>query len=352
MPLATGADQATDPTQLFGQLLECQWRDIGFPITHLSTHVAQDLVIHARPDRDSARVEATGRQPVRVAFTAVFRNGIVPGASESWGSATGALYPDVFNKFMEACADRSTGTFQHPLRGPIQMKCVSADSALDSGRRDGEDVQCEFIETSDSEEESAAIFSFGDTNPIGLAAAAAADLDAAIVTLSNDPGPPVDDGAKPAFDPDPRKADPDNGKVSFTDCINQVKSVVDTATLVAKSYGGILDRVIYRVDALTDSVERVAETQNWPMLHNLERMREAAVNLNNSVLKLAKDIASYTVLEDTTIAMLANTVRNLPSDIISLNPKLSGELVVSKDTVVRYYKTLKQNPITVNGAGA
>jgi hypothetical protein len=90
---------------LFDGLFPCKFRDVSFPVTNITTEFSHDQVVHERPDKDGAKVEATGRKALQISATAVFYNFIVPGKKEEW---QGPLYPGVYNRFIVAFADRRT----------------------------------------------------------------------------------------------------------------------------------------------------------------------------------------------------------------------------------------------------
>ena len=110
------ADILLDASQLFASLLEFRWRDVSFPTTEFTTELRQDLAIHKLVDRDGAFVEGTGRAPLQITARVACLNGLDAGPNEHWQRP---LYPYTWRKLFEACADKSTGTLQHPELGPI-----------------------------------------------------------------------------------------------------------------------------------------------------------------------------------------------------------------------------------------
>src|SRR5947208_3808040 len=111
----------------------------------------QDHAEHRWPDRDGAHVEATGRAPLVFSAKAIFRNGISTGRAENWES--GKLYPDAYRAFIDAAADRTSGPLQHPEHGTVTCKLRSARVTWDANKRDGCDVACVWVETSEPTDE-------------------------------------------------------------------------------------------------------------------------------------------------------------------------------------------------------
>ena len=82
------------------------------------------------PDRDAGYVESTGRNPMTLNFTAIFRRGVV---GEGGGRNA---FPDNFFAFQAACADRTAGQLVHPILGTLKVvPVVPAERRPDASRR-------------------------------------------------------------------------------------------------------------------------------------------------------------------------------------------------------------------------
>lgn len=295
------------------QLLECQWRSIGIPVSSFHVKISQSIAKHQRPDQDGARIESTGREPLVFSATIPFRNNISKGKNESWG----VLYPDTHRKFLAAMADRSAGTLQHPSLGLILCKAVSCDSSLESGKRDGEDVTAEWIETRDEDDILNAVLS--QSSPIGTAVLNAIDLDTRL-SQTNFGG-----------------FDPDANDISFEEALRRVAGVFDKASLLSRKSFGIIDRIVYRIDTIKNAVVALRDPQNWPLKEALSKLKDSVLALKRAALAGQKDVRIYIVPAPSTLGNIAAKLKNRVGDIIRLNPSLVNTPQVPAKTVVRYF---------------
>lgn len=299
-------------------LVEIKWKDISFPITDVRTSLKHDLVEHRYPDRDGAHVESTGRAPLHVSAKALFYNNVSPGLGESW--KYGTMFPSTYNQFVEVCKDRGVGTLQHPFLGKFDAKLVSMETNLDSARRDGVTVDLEWIETIKIEtfEENVII------EPSKLESNAQSVMDA----FNEVPkGIPIDRSIL-------------EEKINLLDAIDRIKGFIDSLTLIGMKALGQIDKVMYHLNNLMFSIERV----NDVLLANLKSKIQAlksALNATRQVLnKKLGEIRFYIVPKDTTIGSLSAKLGNNIVDLIKLNPVIATQPVVKSLTPVRYYKAV------------
>ncbi len=301
-------------TDYFDNLLECSWRGISFPVTGFRTQIRQGIALHARPDQDGARVEATGRDPISFSCTIPCRNGIAAGKNETWG----VLYPDTWRALIRAFSDRSKGTLVHPSLGAIVCKPVACESSLDAGKRDGEDLSVEWIEFSEDEDASNAIF--GAESPIGGATLEAIDLDSRLASTVY------------------ASADPDLGSPSFEDAMRSIQGAVDTASLLSRQQFGLIDRVAYRVNNILFAVRSAKDPQAWETKQSLVRLLSSVSQLKARALQGTKDVSLYIVPGPTTLANIAAKLSNKVTDLIRLNPSMTSTPEIQANTPIRYFK--------------
>ncbi len=295
------------------ELLECSVRGLSFPSTTWRTRIVQSIARHQRPDQDGSRVEATGRESLVFSTSIPFRTNLARGKNESWT----ALYPTTWRQFLKEMSDRSSGILQHPSLGRILVKPMSCESHLDSSRRDGEDVNAEWIEFSEDEDASNAIL--GAESPIGGAIGDAADLDS-YLSQTNFGG-----------------FDPGSDEVSLEDAMRSVAAVVDTASLLSRQQYGIIDRVAYRIDSIEEAIRESGDPQNWPAKESCQRLRASLMALKAQALTSQKDVRIYITPAATSLSMVAKKFGNTMNDAIRLNPDLVSSLVIPEQTVVRYF---------------
>lgn len=297
-------------------LLECQWRNISFPISDFSTSLEQDLVKHTWPNRDGAHVEATGRAPLTFSATLHFRNFIIPGLNETWIQP---LYPTVYRDFFVAMSTRSSGQLQHPEFGLIQCKPWKAETKWLSQRRDGCDVTASWIESLDD-----TVSDFQDIlarpSPVALAQVSSVDLDTNIGQWDN--APVTSDGSS----------------VTFTQQVNQILGAFDTATLVSSQYAAAIDSVVYRVQSLESRVDAASDITAWPIVSSCERLIGALYDLKTQLLTTGRDIATLTLQDDSSFGALTVITGNSINDLMTLNTAYLVGPIIESGSVVRYYK--------------
>lgn len=295
------------------ELLESKFRDVAFPSADMQIAISQDIAMHKRPDQDGARVEATGREPLTFTATIHFRNSIARGRNETWGT----LYPDAWKAFLAAMSDRSSGTLVHPSFGYVLVKPVKCTTTLTGGKRDGEDVSAEWVEFSEDQDASNAIFAAA--SPIGTAVLNAIDLDEQVALLNLG-----------GFDPD-------GGVPTFEDAMSTITAAIDTASLVGRKFLGLIDRIAYRCDRIELSIRSAADPQMWPARQAIIRLRAALLDLKAATVAKQKDVRFYVVPAPTTVGALAGKLQSTVSDLVKLNPFLARRAQIERAEVVRYY---------------
>ncbi len=320
MPSFSGtvpSNALADVTLLFGSLLEFQWRSIGFPVCDFETEVRQDLVIHKFADRDGAHIEGTGRAPLMITARIPFLNGLDRGPNEHWQSP---LYPYQWRRFFEACADKSTGILQHPELGPLTCKCEFARTRWEGNIRSGVYTNVTWLESDDTTDDLTAALSY--PSPLASVDAFAADLDLNLASVSKAQLP-----------------QPYVPQYSFSDLANAVRGVVDTFTMMQKSFAGRLDNIVYEANALEFSLNQAQNSNalNWPLVQAAEGIKDAAYAAKKVLLGQGKAIGLYKVQNDSTLAKISAVIPAPLTDLMNLNRSLVQAPLVPQNTQVRYY---------------
>lgn len=299
-------------------LLECKWKSISFPITSLRTDLKQDLVEHRYPDRDGAHVESTGRAPLHVSAKALFYNNISPGTGETW--KFGNLFPIAYKQFIEVCKDRGVGTLQHPFLGSFDAKLVSMETELDSSRRDGVIVSLEWVETIKIE-------TFEEMVTVEKAAVSTKAQEVVDAFNEVPKGIPIDRSIL-------------ENKMDLLEAIDKLKAIIDSATLIGMKALGQIDRIMYHLNNLMFSINRVNDVLLANLKGKIEALR-ATLNAMRSqqqsnLAKTLGDMRFYIVPKDTTIGFLAAALNNSVIDLIKLNPQIASQPVIKRLTPIRY----------------
>lgn len=295
---------------VLAQLLECSFRGISFPVESLDMDVSHDVIQHKRMDRDGAKLEDTGLGAFTYQIKAPFCNTIARGPMETWDN----LYPDTKNKMLEALSDRSTGDFIHPELGLRRCKCLNFRTGLDPNYRGG--IVISFTLVEDTEEDDAVVITQNST--LALAVSSAISLDAALGNLT----PPPVTGLE------------EDGFKSFEDAMRKISGAFDQVGLLQKQVIGKIDRVIGRVNKLTETaVGTVTNLGTFP-----DQLISSLLRIKKNALIQSKPLGFFQTQAPITVGQLALLLGNSVLELINLNPGLASAVSVPKFTLVRYYK--------------
>lgn len=299
-------------------LLEARFRGIGFPVSEFHLNVSQDLAEHKRPDQDGALVEATGRNPIRFSATIPFIQGLARGPNESWTD----IYPDRHKAFLAAMASRETGKLQHPSFGEVTVKPVSVQSTLSADRRQGEVVQAEWVEATEIQNDSNALF---QQNPFAAGAAAALALDDVLDRR-----------------PDIKKKDPDP-RISLSEAFNRLVAVFDTATLLVRRGIATIGAFAYRINTLHRAVVSLADPKTWAVRRQFEILNDSLLQMKRLGMGQNGAYSFYVVPRTMTVGELAALVNHSVGELLSLNPFLSNKANVERGVAIRRFNRVNMN---------
>ena len=289
-----------------------RWRTVNFTCGPISWGFDQQHAVHTYPDRDAGYVESTGRNPATFSFTAIFRRGVV-------GNGGGqSAFPDQFQAFMAACADRTAGELAHPILGTIKAKCQSIRVQIDPSRRDGADVDVTFIEATDREDELAALLA--KPSAIGSAYDGARSFDDAYPNLS--PSPP---------------ALPESMKPSLLDSIKQLSGALAQARLGVGNLISKIDGLASAVSDLTDQISAADDPKNYAAIAALEKVFASLVKLGQEAQRRARPFRPVILPRGMSVAEAAAQYSTPVADFCRLNPLVASADLIPPGTQVFVY---------------
>lgn len=291
------------------KLLKPTWREIEFVPTTWDFSFDQAHATHLYPDRDAGYVEATGRNPAKYQFTALFRIGL---------SGEKDIFPARWQQFVAACADRSTGVLTHPLLGSVKVKCVSCSTKFDPNRRDGVDVDVSFVETSDAEDELSDLLS--QASPITVAVSSARDLDADVADVS--PAPTYPESLSP----------------SAFETMKALSGSVDQFKRGIGNIGAAIDTTLGGLQEFAETLSTTGELGSDPnvakALRSLSRCSDALLNLSLTVTTKGKPVTQATVQSDSAADAVAAFFGMKLDDFLRLNPRAASKPRIARNSVV------------------
>jgi len=273
------------------KMLRATWRGQQIHVLSMSFAFDQAHVEHVYPDRDAGFIEATGRNPATYSFQLLFDNGN--------GLAIEEQYPKAWREFVGAMADRSRGTLQHPELGPVKVKPRSCSTSWDPGKRSGVVVDAAFIETSDKEDELAALLAQSAAYTVTFEASF---LDGAIKDVS------------PAPKPEP---------VLFPSLLDSIKQLTGTIAMAKASIGNAaaaVESYANAIDDLAQQIDSLNEPAYAPILESMRRLHGAVLDLGASVKQVARPVTVVLVKRDAPVSAVAAAFGNKLDEFLALNP--------------------------------
>lgn len=290
---------------VLAKLTPPSWRGIPFPLTSLENGFTHEHVEHKFIYREGMHIETTGRNGFNFLGRIPFNNGVTAANFEPWAGRT--LYPDLFNDFLNACLDGSTGEFVHPNFGPITCKARDITWRYTSAERDGAEISVRWYQTDDDIANGPTALNAG-ASPGASATDAAADLDDQL----------------------------SQQQTTFPELANDG----DSFSGLLQDYNdgsGNIGRINSKLDNTSAAIDRQDDVSLWPLRRATENMRSAVINLGGAPSgPSAVGVREYTVPFGTSVSQIGITLRIRTDSIVTMNPKLARDPYVPAGTRVRY----------------
>jgi hypothetical protein len=220
---------------------------------------------------------------------------------------------------MEACADPKTGPLKHPEFGIVNVKCKSCNVAWTPEKRDGCDVEAEFIETLITADEESLLFA--SQSPAAYATAAARDFDAAI----------KDGGYKPPVEP--------AMKPDLLTSIKGLDGLLTQASLGIANVGAQFDAVLGAIDRTLEDLNAQDNPKLQAAIDALVRTFAGVVAMaEKAVAVKGREITQKTVANGGPINIVAGAFGMGVQDFLRLNPSLASQSGVVAGTVVLVFE--------------
>lgn len=306
-------------TDILVQLHDASWRGISFPVMNRDFGFQQAHEEHRFIFRDEQLIESLGSQNPTYRYSIPFREDIVKGPFKN-------LFTSVYPDFLQACLDRTNGLLDDPFHGPVQCKVVSLAEHADVDRRDGIDVDVEWITSPDED---------FDRQELGT-----------LISTLQGAQHTQDYLSKQAAELDPETKQKiadfnkgsENGKLNPLDVATGALNQVEVAgNKVQASFGD----VALRAEKLDDSLRRVGNPDLHPTRMAARRLQLSAIDLGRAVAlqpqARGRRIAIYQVPASIGKLALAGKLHNSVQDLLKLNPSIARGTTVSGGTQVAYF---------------
>jgi prophage DNA circulation protein len=287
------------PDDTLSKLRQFEWRGIPLPLTNRQVSFESEAIQHTYQFRDGEFIEAIGTRNLKFSYSIPFR--------EALRSSYKDLYTKIFSGFVAACQDRTEGPLVDPVFGKLPAKFLRFSSTTDPNRRDGEDVQVEFVHAPPP---------FADEvvpleTPASLAAAAVSAL---------------------AIFP-PELETPDIGVDFLTQIANIGASIQAEASFIAAK----LEGVVAKLEAVEEQLVELADPTEWQSIRNVRSLQGRARDLAERVVT-GRAIVQIVTSAPQTIASLAAQTGMSPQDVLRLNPGAARTPTIPPGTVIKYFQ--------------
>lgn len=303
-------------TDILKQLQPGSWREIEFPITAREFGFAQEQAQHRFIFRDQKLIESLGRDNPTYRYTIPFREDL---AVAPWAGRN--LFTSVYPDFLDACQDRSRGVLADPVHGSRPCKCVSLREILDVNRRDGLDVEVEFIRAPAEQE-------FEDNlgtqiRTLQGAIDGARNFDSAAAQISQR------DQEKLAA----LRLQPPGATVSPLDAISAVGNQLE---VIAGKPTAALGDAAFRIEKSVATIDRLKNPDFAGARRNARRLQASLLDLEDRADPTgARPLRRVTNATDRTLSALASALGIPLQELIRLNPHLARTPLVKAGTEIR-----------------
>lgn len=291
---------------LLRTLPRLSWRGIEVPCTGRSVSFEHDGVVHKFSFRDKELVESQGIRNYRFRYTIPFREDITKAPYR-------ALFTEVFQSFVLACRDRTSGPLVDPVLGQFDAKVLSFSDEAAMDRRDGVDVQVEFIESPPGQEVAV------NVAPQVITAGDAKAIDAEIERVDWKQEPPPESTVDPLL--------------AVDGLLRQVENV-------GSRVGASLEDFAFKLKRVETSLDRLADPATWPLRASVRRARHDAHSAIAGIKQTATGVVidHLTLSRDMPLSVLAAELKTELRVLLAMNPGLSREPAVRAGSRVRYIR--------------
>jgi hypothetical protein len=295
-------------TDVLKQLQRGSFSDIEFPISHREYGFQQEQAAHRFIFRDNELIESLGRKNPTWRYTIPFREDITV---TPWAN----LFTRVYPFFLAACRERDRQDLVDPIHGKNPVKCVSLREILDVNRRDGIDVEVEFI----------------------YAPTMAQVADGEVVGTKIHGVQGFEAGAK-RFDGEIKKINwrqeiPPEPTVSPLDAISAVGGQV---LLVQGKVAAALGDSAFRLEKAVQTIDRLRDPNLASTRTQARRLQGAALDLEDRVdITGAQPLRKLVTASNITVAALAGKLGITLELLLKWNPALRRSPLVKANTEIR-----------------
>lgn len=295
-------------TDVLIQMQRPAWRFIEFPISSRKYGFMQEQARHRYIFKDHQLIESLGTENPTYRYTIPFREDIAKGPYKH-------LFTEVYPEFLAACLDRTRGVLSDPVHGDVNCKCVSLAEDLDVNKRDGIDVDVEFI------------IAPLETEVVN-------DLGTQIATFTGavEAARRLDDELKKV---DWKQLPPPQATINPIDFVSSIGNQVEVAG--GKVTAAFADTAL-RLEKANATIERLKNPNLEPLKQQIRRLQAAIFRFeDNTDVTGMHPLTRSTTQANKTVSAMAAAMGMTVQQFIRANPKLARSPLVPAGTPLRHY---------------
>lgn len=286
-----------------------KWRGIQYPVLERRVSFGHEGASSRIQYRDNDFIEQLGAHSLTFSFKVAMRQGIVIKSDIYRNLFTEGL-PNLFRDMR----DRTRAILEDPVYGPFPCVPVRFDEMLDVNRRDGADVDVEFVHSPDI----AAALAESPNPTLQAVATDGKTLDAEVsrVDWQQEASP------EPTMDP-----------------INAITGVGAQVQAQGNKTVAAMHDFAFRCEKLEEQAKRLENPDGFHVQQAARRNRAAALELAKRAKDPQRRIVTVTNRYQRTLTSVASEVGMTAVELIELNPGIQRLPFVPPNLAVRVYKT-------------
>lgn len=287
--------ETTVSTDVFRLVPHLEWRGRIYPISGRSVSFRHEQIEHKIQYRANDFAEPLGPHSFLFRYTIPMREDIAKGPYKS-------LFNTGLTVLVRDCRNREPGILLDPFYGEFRCVPTSFEETVDVNKRDGTDVQVEFLH-SPLFEEGEPLLRDNITGIEGLVSSAGGlEADVQAADFNQLPSP-----------------------TGLTDALSAINGVGQRGLRQIDRTASKLDDVALKLQKIEETADRAENPQNW-------RLRDSARGARDQVLRAKERITEdptrkvqrVVVRYNRTISSIAVETGMSIIDLLSLNPHLRG----------------------------
>jgi len=303
--------QTSSSTDVFRLVPHFTWRGVTYPVSARSVSFRHEQIEHKLQYRAGDFPEPLGPHSYLFRYTIPMREDISKGP-----------YKNLFNVglpiLVRDCRNREPGELVDPFYGLFQCVPTSFEETIDVGKRDGTDVQVEFLHAPDLGDDEP-ILRDNITGIVGLVSSAGAlEQELTVADWNQEPSPE-----------------------GVTDVLSAINGVGRRGLRQIDRISARLDDLAFRLRKIDETADAAENPQNWQLRDSIRNALDATNRIKQRATKdPAKKTVDLVVRFHKSITVIAAENGMTVNQLIELNPQLpaKGGPMVPPGTVLKVAK--------------